>query len=883
LHVGAVHHRVRLTPRWFVLTCAHFLLDHIDPILEASKSRGDGPEVLVTFLKSILFDASLTLDAYGMSLEEELRTDPQEAAPESSSATSQAPAPHAERPHGRHPHGQISRLPADAEGCEERCAFLDLDDTTRRHLRTLEPMFHSAMGTVLEEFYETFTQWPLTAPLLTDATVQRLLAQVSSYWFELAQSQFDRPYSVSRTRIGVIHEQLGVTAQLYLIGLARQLASFVRALFRTHAEPRPAIAALLRAAFFDISYVMDAYMDARAAAVLRTEGYASQLLACLNVGVAILDPQLRLRSANPALLKLLGTDAGLIRHLHLRDLLPDPRVVALAERARANPEHREALQTRFGGRLLRLNTMRLSISSSGVGALSPEGSTPSQLALLVDDISDLVHLAPQIDQLEQHLSETIASIDAVLWEADPQDWTFSLVSSPVLQLTGFREMHFLGRAGAWLERIPAPDRERFVGQCRALRDGERSEITHRLLHADGSVPWIRTHVVRTPRGTRPAVFHGVSLNITASFEAERRRLEAITRLSGNVAHEFNSVLTVVSGAIAMLAEEATPATLADLAAARAAVERGATLTRHLQSLAHSRPLRPRPVLLSDLVQASHTTVERTLGANIDLTTQSVADLWWCQLDPAQFEEALLNLVRNARDAMPRGGRVRIDTRNVRGDTLRPAPEIASEGDHVELALTDSGGGMPDEVRLRSVEPFFTTKDQALGLGLSVVHGFVRQSHGHLVVESRVSEGTTIRMRFPRLHRTLPPLSGDPAAPASRRSVLVVDDDATVAQVFRRLLERRGYAVSVAHSTEQARLRLAETLPDAVITDVVFGSSPLGIPFARDLRTNHPHLPVIITSGYTKDSLDLGPDDLFLPKPFTIEELETLLTRCFRAP
>lgn len=872
LQIGVAHHRVRLTPRWYVATCAHFVCAHVDLLLSSAASSAEGTEQIIALTKKILFDAALVLDAYGMTLENAIRsgrTEPSETPAGHSTATDKASA--ATSPDGP-PSSSLKHMRLSADDCAERRQFLGIDETAIRTLRELTPAIRTVLPQTLQDFYTTFRSWPETAKILPEDTVQRLLSQVSAYWLELAQSNFDRLYATSRTRIGVVHEQIGVSPQVYLIGLARQLESLLRATAQAHPQPALALTTLLRATFFDISFVLDAYMDARAASVLQSEGYATRLLACLTVGVAVVDHELRVRSVNPALLQLLGIEAGLVQHMHANDLIPDARIAQLLAQSTTERGRRETIQVRFGGRHLRVSAVPLVLPDHEHGA--------PNLALTVDDVTDLADVAPGLDQTEKRLADTVSAVDAVLWEAEAATWTITTVSSPVHALTGLRDVHFLGRPRTWLERIPEPDRERFIASCGKLELNCRLELTYRLLHASAGLKWVRTHVVRGGTTLADSVFRGISIDVTSAVQEQQQRLEAVGRVAAGVAHEFNGLLTVLTGNLWLLEQGAGAAERVEIRSASAAIARGAALTRQLQAFAQGMPMLLRPFALSGILTSLAAEIRQLAGADITVTIADQPEVGKCLLDLDQFRSGVMNLVRNARESMPHGGILRLATGIVPAREIFTAEETEPGGDFVEVTVTDSGGGMDEATRKHAVEPFFTTKPGGHGLGLSAVHGFMRQCKGHLVIESAVGQGTTIRLRFPRQPAPAPAAREDHASSRSRR-ILIIEDDTTLGAVLSRMLARRGHAVRIAVSTAEAQTEIAAEVPDLVLCDVMFEGEAMGAIFGRELVERHPHLAIIYMSGYTKDALHLRKDELFLSKPFTFDDLDTVLNKVFR--
>lgn len=376
------------------------------------------------------------------------------------------------------------------------------------------------------------------------------------------------------------------------------------------------------------------------------------------------------------------------------------------------------------------------------------------------------------------------------------------------------------------------------------------------------------------------MLRGVSMDVSSSFLAEQQRLEAVGRLAGSIAHEFNGLLTTLSGSLGLLMEGAEEEDRIEIKAANDAIARGASLTRRLQAFAQGSPLRLTPAVLNRVIHSLATSLRQAAGAGVEVALETQEELWPCQIDPDQFGGALMNLVVNARESMPFGGQVRIATRNIRARDILPTAGTTVFEDHVEVTVADTGVGMKSETRSRSIEPFFTTKNGGAGLGLSVVHGFVRQSRGHLVIESSLNQGTTIRLRFPRLAPQQPanPATSESGAPKGR--VVVVEDDRSIAAVLQRMLVRRGHAVRVAHSIEDARGLIASEPPELVICDVVFEGEAQGSVFGRELGLQYPELPLVYTSGYTKASLHLEEGDLFLAKPFTLEDLDRILKQVF---
>lgn len=364
---------------------------------------------------------------------------------------------------------------------------------------------------------------------------------------------------------------------------------------------------------------------------------------------------------------------------------------------------------------------------------------------------------------------------------------------------------------------------------------------------------------------------------------QAQRLDAIGRLSIGVAHDFNNHLTVILGFSAQVMadlDESDPRWRA-LEQVQRAGERAAGLARQLLAFSSRQALEPRVLYLNTLVQDLERMLWRLLGEDIDLTTKLEPALGRVMADPGRIEQVILNLVVNARDAMPRGGCVELETANVEVEGAgRPGP-------HVCISVTDTGTGMSPETLARLFEPFFTTKapGRGTGLGLSMVHGIVRECGGHVTVESEVGRGTTFRVFLPRVAAAPRPAveRARGASPGGSERILLVEDDDAVRALARETLTRAGYAVVEADSGPAAlaigRQHEGEDWLDLLLTDVVL-PRPSGRDLAEALRgaraEAQPPLKVLFMSGYADDAVAArGVTDRtthYLEKPFTPDAL-----------
>jgi PAS domain S-box-containing protein len=340
--------------------------------------------------------------------------------------------------------------------------------------------------------------------------------------------------------------------------------------------------------------------------------------------------------------------------------------------------------------------------------------------------------------------------------------------------------------------------------------------------------------------------------------AQSQKIEALGQLTGGIAHDFNNMLMVVSGhAQSLKARLKTPRDVRAIEAMELAARRGERLTRQLLAFSRRQALNPSVIRLDERLDAFRDVLESSARGNIGLTIDIAADSWPVSVDVPELELALVNIIVNARDAMSDGGTIEIGAENVRLIGIETAEELA--GDFVVLKVTDSGTGIPTEILSRVFEPFFTTKqvDKGTGLGLSQVYGFTRQSGGTTTIASVPGSGTTVSIYLPRSFASSSnyvsePGTGDETAPAGSEAILLVEDNAEVKAVAGMLLEQLGYHVDAVDNAAAALDLLAEGRSvDLVFSDVVMPGEMDGLALARRIRTDYPHIPVLLTTGYAK--------------------------------
>ena len=374
------------------------------------------------------------------------------------------------------------------------------------------------------------------------------------------------------------------------------------------------------------------------------------------------------------------------------------------------------------------------------------------------------------------------------------------------------------------------------------------------------------------------------LQLEAQFR-QAQKMESVGQLASGIAHDFNNLLTVINGMSELVLAQISPddPMHADVQEIRRAGERAATLTRQLLAFSRQQILEPRVLNLNTVVAGMESLLRRLLGEDIDLVVVLTPDVGSVKADPGQIEQVITNLAVNARDAMPQGGRLTIETQNVEIDEAyaRQHGEAVPPGSYVRLAVSDSGVGMDEATRARIFEPFFTTKGpgKGTGLGLSTVYGIVTQSHGFIWVDSEVGQGTSFKIYLPQVTEAAGTDRPRPTVVSSSgtETILLVEDSLGLRKLATRFLERAGYTVLRAASGEEA-LRLLERHEEPVhllLSDVVMPGMS-GRLLAEQLAQIRPGMKVLYMSGYTSDTTVRhgvweGKVN-FLNKPFTAAAL-----------
>jgi signal transduction histidine kinase len=490
---------------------------------------------------------------------------------------------------------------------------------------------------------------------------------------------------------------------------------------------------------------------------------------------------------------------------------------------------------------------------------------------------------------QERLRRVIGSTSAVIYEMKPGDSEPKLawISDNVLRVLGYRVGEAL-EPGWWRNNVH-PDDLPGLGGWIAEDDAGASTRQYRFRHHDGTYRWIRDDQRRLGRdGEGPSEVVGAWLDVTKAQDLEvqlrqAQKLEAVGRLAGGVAHDFNNLLTV----ILTEAQIARRAVVDDSPSARAvdslldAANSAAMLTRQLLTFSRKEIVALTTLDVNETVRSLHRMLRRLVGEDLTLELALADDLWAVRADRGQVEQVVANLVVNAKDAMPHGGKIVIETRNVVLDEAQDDAQLSGvSGDFVHLAISDTGTGMSDEVKAHLFEPFFTTKGvgKGSGLGLATSYTIVQQLGGHIAVHSELAVGTTVALYFPRVEGgpTRSEAEADEATPRGDETVLVVEDEPSVRRVAARILRSHGYTVLEAENGEDALALLGRVdPPDLILTDLVMPRMG-GRDLAKQAMARHDGLKVLFMSGYTDDAAtrhDLLTREIpFLHKPFDVAEL-----------
>ncbi|MER2266330.1 hybrid sensor histidine kinase/response regulator [Methylobacterium oxalidis] len=479
------------------------------------------------------------------------------------------------------------------------------------------------------------------------------------------------------------------------------------------------------------------------------------------------------------------------------------------------------------------------------------------------------------------------------------------VNRAFVRMTGYSREELIGTNCRFLQ---GPDTDRdTVAEVRSAIAEHREFATEILNYRkDGSTFWNALFVSPVFNRSGDLVyFFGSQLDVSRRRDAEEslhqaQKMESLGQLTGGIAHDFNNLLQVISGhnevMLALIDHPGIDVGRLRRAgeAVRDATERAAKLTHQLLAFSRKQRLEGRLLNINGLVQSMSEMAERSLGDDIVLRQDLAPDLWNTRIDPTQAEVALLNVLLNARDAMPGGGTVTVKTENLLiEDEDTALYKMVVPGGYVVISVTDTGGGMPPEILARVMEPFFTTKadGKGTGLGLAMVYGFAKQSGGSVKIYSEVGHGTTVRLLFPATDQKIEDERKATQRAADRHgteTVLVVDDRPDVAATAGIILEDFGYKVTVVDNPKAAIEVLdGEARIDLLFTDLIMPGGMNGVMLARAARERQPKIKVLLTTGYAEASLERtdagGTEFEVINKPYKRMELARRVRRVLDGP
>jgi PAS domain S-box-containing protein len=478
-------------------------------------------------------------------------------------------------------------------------------------------------------------------------------------------------------------------------------------------------------------------------------------------------------------------------------------------------------------------------------------------------------------------AQRLANLGSWSWDVATGRVTWS---DQLFEIYGIRQEDFAGTFQDFLSRVHPDDRPQVEAAVKqAYTSGRDFRHEERIIRPDGQIRYLQStgEAVRDAAGAVTQMI-GICQDITeqrqarAALEeareqlAQSQKMESIGQLTGGIAHDFNNLLTIIIGNLERLERQierpgGDPGQIRQSASnALRGARRAAALTRQLLAFSRRQSLEPRPIDVNGLVSGMSDLLRRTLGERIEIRTALAPDLWQAYADPNQLEGALLNLAVNARDAMPDGGRLTIETANVSGNSRPPE---APAGSYVAIRMRDTGIGMTPEVAARAFEPFFTTKDvgQGTGLGLSQVYGFAKQSGGHVALESAPGKGTAVTLLLPRTtagaEDTKPAhgaAASRPAAQPGGETVLVVEDDPDVRAHSVEMIRELGYRALEAGDARSA-LALLEREPAIAVlfSDVGLPGGMSGLQLAERALRVRPALRVLLVTGYARNAIPEG--------------------------
>jgi PAS domain S-box-containing protein len=606
-----------------------------------------------------------------------------------------------------------------------------------------------------------------------------------------------------------------------------------------------------------------------------TEGRYHTLFRHAPDGILVADRDSYYLDANPSMCRMLGYSREELIGLHASDIVAPEELPHVASALRLI-----ATTTEYQRRWLFRRKDGTTFPAEVIATVTPDGN----LLAMIRDVTEQTLAEAALRQERDRAQRYLDTADVILLALDLEG-RVTLVNRKGCEILGRTESDLLGCN--WIETcLPLRIREALTTRLANLATADGSAVENPIVTADGAerlIEW-RNSVVRDEAGRVTGSFSsGTDVTDRRTLEEQYRqaqKMEAIGRLAGGVAHDFNNLLTAILGYCELLlaTRDPTDPDFADIAEIQRSGLRAAGLTGQLLAFSRKQIIEPTLLDVNSVVAGMRAMLERLIGEAVSVAWILRPGLASIKADRGQLEQIVMNLALNARDAMPHGGTLTVETANVELDDHPPTSHAeVIRGSYVVLNVTDTGSGMTPQVQARLFEPFFTTKEvgKGTGLGLATVHGIVTRAGGTVGVYSEVGRGSSLKVYFPAavgLEAAAEIPGPSTASRAGTETILVVEDADGLRELTKRLLERQGYTVLIAaDATEALSIFDARSGIDVLLTDVVMPGAS-GPELTRQLIGRQPGLRVIYMSGYTEDTIThhgvLKPGIDFIHKPFT---------------